>query len=130
MRFICHHDGKFFEFSSIVESPVTTLMSREEFENHYCRMYGEISRDDPGALGMKDRMDRAERNGVSDLDWMPENGGLEPWLRMMTLNHYNEVNPNGQHEFPGLEGFLKEWFGHDDGEGDIVQLEDMARGGN
>lgn len=129
-RFVCHHDGKFFEFSTVVESPVSALMTREEFENYYTRTYGELERDNLGALGMKDRMARAEANGVSDLDWFPAHGGLEPWLRSQTLNYFTKGNPNKVTKFPGLQGFMDYWFGHDDGEGDIVQLEDMNRGGN
>lgn len=39
-RYICHHDGKFFEWSTVVDAPVTHAMTREDFEEHYRFQYG------------------------------------------------------------------------------------------
>jgi len=39
-RYIIHHDGWFFEWSTIVDAPVTTGMRRDEFAEHYLHQYG------------------------------------------------------------------------------------------
>lgn len=59
-KFIVHHEGFFFEWSTVVDAPTTYGMKRDEFEEYY--------RDQYGAEGMKDlpaRMDRATSNGTS-----------------------------------------------------------------
>ena len=60
-RYICHHDGKFFEWCTIVDAPVTSAMTRQEFEEYY--------RDEYGRRAMSDlprRIERAIEKGTSE----------------------------------------------------------------
>lgn len=62
-KFIVHHDGYFFEWSTIVDAPTTYGMRREEFEVYFEKRYGaEAMRDLP------DRLSRALAQGTSSLD--------------------------------------------------------------
>lgn len=60
-RFIIHHDGLFFEWSEIVDAPVTHAMSREEFALYYAGRYGELS----AAHMLDERIERALAHGTS-----------------------------------------------------------------
>lgn len=62
-RFICHHEGHFFDWSTIVDAPVTSAMTREEYEDFY--------RERHGSEGMRElpaRLERAMKNGTSCVD--------------------------------------------------------------
>lgn len=59
-RYICHHDGFFFEWSTVVDAPVTYAMPREEFEQYYREEYGRSRMDD-----FERRMARAIETGTS-----------------------------------------------------------------
>lgn len=59
-RYICHHDGKFFEWSTVVDAPVTHAMTREEFEEHYRFQYGQSAMSE-----FPERMRRAIAHGCS-----------------------------------------------------------------
>ncbi len=64
-KFIAHHGGKFFEWSTIVDAPVTVAMDRSAFE--------EYIRSEYGAQGLRDlpsRIERAIKNGTSDVGGM------------------------------------------------------------
>lgn len=39
-RYICHFAGLFFEWSSIVDAPVSPIMTSEEFSEYYKQEYG------------------------------------------------------------------------------------------
>lgn len=59
-RYIVHQDGWFFEWSTIVDAPVTFGMKLDEFKEYY--------RDQYGAEGFRDlgeRLDRALAKGTS-----------------------------------------------------------------
>jgi hypothetical protein len=64
-KYIVHYKGYFFEWSSVVDAPVTEAMNQEEFEEYY--------KDEYGANGMQDlpkRLKRAINNGTSCIDKM------------------------------------------------------------
>lgn len=64
MSTICHHEGWFFEFSNVSDTPATLIMTREEFDE-FCRVeYGQqyMEREHPR------RMERALATGSSSLD--------------------------------------------------------------
>ncbi len=42
-RIIVHHDGHFFEWSTVVDAPTTHAMPRDEFEDYYRDVYGEAA---------------------------------------------------------------------------------------
>ena len=64
-KYICHHASKFFEWSTIVDAPVTQAMTREEFEAYYGEQYG-----GQGLADLPERLDRAVRNGTSSMQPM------------------------------------------------------------
>ena len=53
-------DGRYLEWSTIVDAPVTELMTLEEFETHYRYQYGQEGMD-----GLPRRMKRVEDRGNS-----------------------------------------------------------------
>lgn len=59
-RYIGYYEGQFFEWSTIVESPVTTGGTRDEFVEYYRDEYGRSKMGD-----LPERMERAEKNGTS-----------------------------------------------------------------
>ncbi len=59
-RYICHLDGKFFEWSTVVEAPVTIAVTRDQFTEYYQQEYGRANMGD-----LPDRMDRAEKTSCS-----------------------------------------------------------------
>lgn len=61
-RGIIHHQGKFAEWSTISDAPVSVPMNREAFEAFYLRRYGEA-----GVEGLAERLDRAVATGTSFL---------------------------------------------------------------
>lgn len=62
-KFIAHHDGWFFEWSTIVDAPTTEAMTREEFEQYYRDEYGRQAMDT-----LPQRLSRAIETGSSSLD--------------------------------------------------------------
>lgn len=59
-RFIMHHEGRFFEWSTVVDAPVTDPMGLEAYKARY--------REEHGSLGMVDlegRLERALAKGTS-----------------------------------------------------------------
>jgi len=59
-RFIIHHDGLFFEWSEVVDAPVTMAMSREDFVEWYTDRHGQDA-----AAGLDERLARAVEHGTS-----------------------------------------------------------------
>lgn len=59
-RYICHHNGKFFEWSTVVDAPVTRAMTAAKFREHYAFEYGRCSLD-----RLEQRMSRAIETGSS-----------------------------------------------------------------
>lgn len=60
-RPIVHHDGWFFEWSTITDAPRTFGMRREEFESYFREEYGREEFEN----SLSDRLDRAVKNGTS-----------------------------------------------------------------
>ena len=52
----------YFEYSSVVDAPVTWGMNREAFETYYREEYGRSSLED-----FQERMKRVEQNGTSSM---------------------------------------------------------------
>ena len=61
-RFIGKIEDKYFEYSTVVDAPVSVLMSLEDFKNYYKEEYGEQA-----MPGLKKRLDRADEKGTSSL---------------------------------------------------------------
>lgn len=59
-RPIVHHDGWFFEWSTIVDAPVSIGMRRQEFKVYYLDRYGLAA-----MLDLPPRLDRAVEFGTS-----------------------------------------------------------------
>jgi hypothetical protein len=59
-RYLCHHEGWFFEWSTVVDAPVTLGMRFQEFKDYYMENYGEKQKGE-----FPDRIKRALRNGTS-----------------------------------------------------------------
>ena len=57
-RPIVHHNGYFFEWSTVVDAPTTKAMTRQEFKDNYRVWYRNM---DP----VDERLDRAEKYGTS-----------------------------------------------------------------
>jgi len=81
-RALIHENGKFFEWSTVVDAPVTYAMTREEAIEH-CLNRHNLSRKE--ALL---RIQRAEATGTSAL------GG---WLSKGGIAEYNRAGPNESH---------------------------------
>lgn len=64
-KLIVHHDGYFFEWSTVTDAPCTTGASRAEFEEYYREQYGE-----QGARSLPERLDRAIKYGTSSIEPM------------------------------------------------------------
>lgn len=62
-RFICHLDGKFFEWSTVVDAPVTYLMEEAEFLAYQRNEYGDRYADSE----LDTRMERARVKGTSSM---------------------------------------------------------------
>lgn len=62
-RFIVKIDGKYLEWSTVVDAPVTYGMTREEFEAYYRFNYGESWMEH-----LPERMARVEANGTSSFN--------------------------------------------------------------
>lgn len=52
--------SRYMEWSSIVDAPITYLMSLEEFKEYYQEEYGRRGMED-----LDDRMERVEKTGIS-----------------------------------------------------------------
>lgn len=61
-RYICHYAGKFFEWSTVVDAPVSSAMGAKEFCDYYAAEYGKRSLD-----GLSERMERAVKTGCSSM---------------------------------------------------------------
>jgi hypothetical protein len=59
-RYICKLDDLYFEWSTIVDAPITYGMTLEEFAEHYRSEYGES-----GMRDFSERMERVEQKGTS-----------------------------------------------------------------
>ena len=62
-KFIVHHDGYFFEWSTVVDAPTTYGMRREEFEAYYRERYGT-----EGERELPERLGRALHHGTSSIN--------------------------------------------------------------
>lgn len=95
-RILCHLNGLFFEYSTVVGAPVTDLMTEEEFTVYAQRMYGDlhVEHDLPG------RFERARARGHSSLD------NDSP-----TLEEYIKGNRAGPKEGSlSIKGLIKHYF--------------------
>lgn len=59
-RYILHHDGFFFEWSTIVDAPVSPAMTKSEFNAYWLHRHGS-----QGMSELEDRLARAEATGSS-----------------------------------------------------------------
>ncbi len=59
-KYICHKDGVFFEWSTIVDAPVTYGMTEKEFREYYEIEYGR-----QGLKELDARLERAIKKGTS-----------------------------------------------------------------
>lgn len=73
----------YMEWSTIVDAPVTYLMSLEEFKDYYREEYGRR-----GVGDLEDRMSRVEKTGISAHDGVREYDSL--W-------EYNRAGENETH---------------------------------
>lgn len=71
-KFIAKIDGKYLEWSTVVDAPVTYGMTLEEFEDYYRQQYGE-----QGMRGLPDRLARVETKGSSAHPTAWDDGSLE-----------------------------------------------------
>lgn len=62
-RFIIKLDGKYLEWSTIVDAPVSHGMTREKFDDYYRFLYG-----NEGMKMLPERMSRVETTGTSSHD--------------------------------------------------------------
>lgn len=62
-KFIIHHEGFFFEWSTIVDAPTSKAMRRDEFVAWYRGLYGS-----EGVEQLPARLERAEKYGTSSHD--------------------------------------------------------------
>lgn len=117
-RYVCSLDGKFFEFSTAMEAPVTGLMNEAEFRDYYVGVYGELKTNDPGAEGLDARIDRARAFGTSSLMLRPGDS-LEQWLEVNTRTTY----PLG---FPGIVKWKADSFVDGDSSGPVDTLRERS----
>ena len=61
-RYIGKIDGRYFEYSTVVDAPVTVLMGLEEFKAYYLAEYGRCTFD-----GLEERLARADTKGTSSM---------------------------------------------------------------
>lgn len=59
-RYICHKDGVFFEWSTIVDAPVSYGMNEKEFRLYHKHKYGDLPADE--------RIERAIHKGTSSFN--------------------------------------------------------------
>lgn len=59
-RYILHHEGLFFEWSTVVDAPVTQAMSEAEFRSYFLRLHGDHLESD-----LDERLTRAKATGCS-----------------------------------------------------------------
>jgi len=62
-KFIVKLEGYYFEYSTIVDAPVTFGMSLDEFKEYYQVEYGR-----QGMNGLPERLERVEAKGSSAID--------------------------------------------------------------
>lgn len=60
MRYILHHEGLFFEWSTVVDAPVTQAMTEAEFRSYFLRLHGDHLESD-----LEERLARAKATGCS-----------------------------------------------------------------
>lgn len=61
-RYICHEQGWFWEWSTIVDAPVTAKMTEADFRTYYLERYGQLH-----MPGLEDRLARARMKGTSSM---------------------------------------------------------------
>jgi hypothetical protein len=59
-RYILHHKGWFFEWSTVVDAPVTQAMTEPEFRSYFLRLHG-----DHLEAELDERLARAKATGCS-----------------------------------------------------------------
>lgn len=59
-RYICHYNGWFFEWSTVVDAPISPAMKEEEFRAQYYEPA-------PPADSLTPRLDRAKATGTSSI---------------------------------------------------------------
>jgi len=59
-RYIAKLEGKYFEWSTVVEAPVTKAMSLEDFKEYYKDMYGQR-----GLENLETLMPLVDKTGIS-----------------------------------------------------------------
>lgn len=62
-RFLCHHEGYFFEWSTVVDAPVTLGVDLETFQDYYKTRYGELDFEHEWPK----RLERALEKGCSSM---------------------------------------------------------------
>ncbi|MGR3218496.1 MAG: hypothetical protein ACUZ8H_01580 [Candidatus Anammoxibacter sp.] len=78
-RYVCKHRGKYFEWSSVVEAPVTIAMALNDFKVYYLEEYGRM-----GYTGLKWRLERVEKQGTS----CQLGSTLEDFFELSVLNGF------------------------------------------
>jgi hypothetical protein len=66
-RMIAKFGGKYCEWSTVVDAPVTYLMEKDDFVDYIRQEYGKT-----GLVELPQRMERVELNGTSSLDGRSE----------------------------------------------------------
>jgi len=64
-KYICKLDGMYFDWSTVVDAPVTYGMTLAEFKRYYRERYGSHDMDADDDAGFKARMKRVEAKGTS-----------------------------------------------------------------
>ena len=77
--YIVHHEGKFFNWSTIVDAPTSYAMTREKYEKEYLLEYGR-----KGMEELPERLERAIKYGTSNI--RPQS--------FTELIKYNRAGPN------------------------------------
>lgn len=63
--FIVHHEGQFFEWSTVCDGPISSAMSDADFRPYY-----RLRRGEDGMEGLDQRLDRARAHGTSCIEPM------------------------------------------------------------
>jgi len=63
-RYICKLDDMYFDWSTVVDAPITDGMSLEEYKEYYKEEYGKLSFDNE----FFERIKRVEEKGTSAFD--------------------------------------------------------------
>ena len=95
-RYILKLDEWYFEWSTIVDAPVTYGMTLEDFKNHYRFEYGK-----QGMKGLPARLERVEESGTSAI---PRQTADE----LITFNRAGDMEANLSKELILKEYILQE----------------------